>query len=224
MLIICDYRLPEEIKNNLRKRGEVVDFRTEGIVYEAISGHPDIFFHKAGNVIVHAPNVPSKYLKIIDSNNVNLISGEKPLGKEYPNTIYYNAVADKNKLYCNSKFIDSVVVNAHKGKEVVHLNQGYAACNLVIGNKSVLTSDKGIYKQTSGFYLSPAEIVLQGVENGFIGGCCTIFQDEIFLNGSLDCFSESIVIEEFAYENNLRITELYHGPLMDGGGLLILDE
>ena len=65
MLIICDSKLPEDLKTNLRKRGEVMEFKTRGIVYDSISGHPDIFFHRAGKAVIYAPNTPSKYLEIL---------------------------------------------------------------------------------------------------------------------------------------------------------------
>lgn len=223
MLIICDYRLPVELKSNLKAFGEVIDFRTKGIVYEAISGHPDIFFHKAGNTIVYAPNTPQFYIELLKSTNSPLVSGVKPLGMAYPKTVYYNAVAIHNHLYCHAAHIDSAVIAAHSQKEVFHLNQGYVACNMVVGSKTLLTSDKGISKALDGQYLPPSNIRLKGVSHGFIGGSCHVFQDKLLLFGSLNYISESAVIEGFARDNSLQIVELYAGPLVDGGGLLMVN-
>jgi len=222
MLIICDSRLPEDLKANLRKRGEVLEFKTQGIVYDSISGHPDIFFHRVGKAVIYAPNTPSKYLEILNSLDIKLIRGEKFLKINYPDTVYYNAVADKKRLFCHSKFVDSTLIKAHAGKEIFHLNQGYAACNMVVGSQSILTSDKGIHKLIKGYYINPVEIQLLGFDYGFIGGSCTIYQNMLLLNGSLDYISDSAVIESFAKENYLTIVELYEGPLVDGGGLLFL--
>lgn len=202
------------------KFGEVVNFKTDNIVYDAISGHPDIFFHKVDNTIIFAPNTPQRYIEILKTTSLTLIKGEKALGFRYPETIFYNAVASQKKLYCHSKFIDKSLINAHASKEIVHLNQGYAACNMVVGPQLILASDKGICNITEAQYFNPSEIQLEGVKNGFIGGSCVVFMDKLLLFGSMKHISQSSIIEMFAKENKLNIIELYSGPLVDGGGLL----
>jgi len=43
MLIIIDYRSPKESKEKLKKIGDVVEFSSSHVTYNAISGHPDVF-------------------------------------------------------------------------------------------------------------------------------------------------------------------------------------
>ena len=222
VLIICDGRLPAELKANLRKYGDVLSFATKGIVYDAISGHPDIFFHRSGKKVVCAPCTPPAYLDALARVGAELIKGESRLGDKYPQTVYYNAVAGEKYLYCNSQYVDSRVVGLHAGKEIFHLNQGYVACNMVVGGNTVLTSDAGIAKALNAAFFDPAEIILKGVNHGFIGGSCFVTDDMLLLNGSLRFVSQRDKILKFAEENNLKIIELYNGPLIDGGGLLVI--
>ncbi len=222
MLIFVDKRLPAALKKSLNRFGETVDFFTEGIVYEAVSGHPDIFFHKSDDKIIYAPNTPVRYLKLLQQSELNLICGEKPLGEKYPHTVLYNALADDEKFYCNESHIDSSIKELHAGKTLVNLKQGYVACNMILGRNSVLSSDKGICKITGAAYFNPGKILLAGVKHGFIGGSCSIFKDKLLVNGSLKHSGDPAVLEKFAEDNELEIIELYDGPLIDGGGLLLL--
>jgi hypothetical protein len=51
MLIIADARLPERVLKNLERYGEVLPFASQGIVYDSISGHPDIFLCQTPNAL-----------------------------------------------------------------------------------------------------------------------------------------------------------------------------
>jgi len=108
----------------------------------------------------------------------------------------------------------------HNRKRVVHFNQGYSACNIVVGKKSMLTSDLGICKKTNSQYFNPKDIILEGANNGFIGGCCSVFDDKLFIIGALKFVRESQIIIDFASTNELEIIELYQGKLIDGGGII----
>jgi hypothetical protein len=174
MLIIVDKRMPDEAKQNLKKYGELIEFASSGITYEAISGHPDIFFCKTPSGIIAAPNTPREYLEIFTDNRITFKLGNLPVGKSYPETAHYNAVVTNSYLIHNLLFTDPVikalccqedpltfnpacrneilplkVVDClHSGRlEPLSLSQGYSRCNLLeIREDQFITSDKGIEK------------------------------------------------------------------------------
>lgn len=223
MYILGDWRLPEEAKKSLKKFGLFVDFKTENITYDAISGHADIFFHKSGDVLVIAPNLPEAYKNFLQKTKLNIVEGTKPVGEKYPQSAHYNATYDDKKIYCNTKIVDNSILNIHAGKETIHFNQGYIACNMVIGKNTILSSDISVSQVLDCEYFKPSEILLPGMNNGFIGGTITIYKEWLLLNGSLNFSSSRQRIESFAQDNGLEIIELYYGPLFDSGGLLIIE-
>ncbi|MCF8386230.1 MAG: hypothetical protein K9G47_00005, partial [Bacteroidales bacterium] len=66
------------------------------------------------------------------------------------------------------------------------------------------------------------EIILPGQKHGFLGGCCGVWKDSLFIIGNLDHFSEGEKIRKFVSEAGFRIIELYDGPLFDGGNVLFV--
>jgi hypothetical protein len=62
MLIIVDHKISQRAKEKLSQYGDLVELRTEGITYPAISGHPDIFFCQSADKLIVAPNLPEEYL------------------------------------------------------------------------------------------------------------------------------------------------------------------
>ncbi len=56
-MIIVDKKLDIKMKDKLQEMDEVYQLETCGITYEAISGHPDIFFCKTDKGLISAPNL-----------------------------------------------------------------------------------------------------------------------------------------------------------------------
>ena len=222
MLIICDKRIPARAQETLKSHGRVIPFMTRGLVYDAIAGHPDIFFHAAPAGLIYAPNTPAAFIDILRKENIPLIKGRRPAGPGYPSTAAYNATATANRLIGNIPLLDESLTEAYSGKEKVTVNQGYTACNLLTGPVSMLTSDRGIAKTLGCRYISPEGILLPGFRHGFIGGCCGITEQKLFFTGSLRHYASGHVLRHFATENQLEIVELYDGPPVDGGGILFL--
>ncbi len=225
MLIIGDARLPAKAIENLSAFGTFVPFATRDITYEAVSGHPDLFFCQQEQQVIVAPNTPKQYLTTLQNHNISFIQGRLYVGKKYPQTSRYNAVVTDNILVHNTIYTDTSLKEIFSKKEFIPVNQGYTRCNLLVLNNSLfITSDNGIYNQLQKrhldvHYFSPEGILLPGFEHGFLGGCLGIFENRIFVTGSLSRFPEgkklSILLESRHYE----IVELYDGPLFDGGGL-----
>ncbi|MBN2745598.1 MAG: hypothetical protein JXR34_02645 [Bacteroidales bacterium] len=222
MLIIGDGRLPAEIRQELQGMGEFFGLSSSGVVYPAISGHPDIFLHKTADKLIVAPNSAKELIDKFIEKQIPFVFGEKELGISYPETAFYNATYAEEVLFCNQKLVDVSILEAHAGKKIQHFNQGYVSCNLVVGGESLLTSDRGIEKSVRAYFFPPTEIRLEGVKHGFIGGACSIWQESLLINGSLKKTRHADILLRFAEENHLIIKELYDGSLIDGGGLIFL--
>ena len=116
-------------------------------------------------------------------------------------------------------------------KDLIKINvkQGFTRCSILpFKNNSFITSDEGICKTLNEYkfdylYVNPSDIVLHGHKNGFFGGCCGVYENKIFIIGSLKYFLEGEKVKDFINKNGGEIIELYDGPLFDGGSILFID-
>lgn len=228
MLIIVDQKIPQQAKNELKKLGKVIELSTKGITYEAISGHPDIFFSKLDNQLVLAPNLPQKYIKLLDDNEVNYLVGEEAVGEKYPTSSKYNVVCNEHYLIHNFRNTDSIITRYAEDLDLIHVDQGYTRCNLLsIGNGSYISSDKGISKvlnryKLECFTVDPSNIKLAGFKHGFFGGCCGLKEDKLYVLGSLNHLNDADKLRSYLKSKSIEVVELYEGPLFDGGSILFL--
>ena len=228
MRIIGDARLPAPAIEKLSAFGTFVPFATRGITYDAVCGHPDLFFCQFQQLLVVAPNLPESYFSLLKKWGQLYKKGDLPVGKAYPQTARYNAVVTDKFLIYNAKYADIALREAFVKKEFIHVNQGYTRCNLLaLSNDLFITSDKGIFKQLQKrkldvHYFSPRGILLPGFEHGFLGGCLGVHENRIFVTGSLSRFPEGQKLTALLRNRNYEIVELYDGPLVDGGSLFFL--
>jgi hypothetical protein len=229
MLIIIDRKIPEAAKKHLQTLGELLEISTDGITYDAISGHPDIFFCQSSTHLITAPNLPGDYQEFLLIKGIGFISGRNSITPAYPGTACYNAVWSEDVFIHNLKLTDPVILEQAGGCEKIHVSQGYCRCNLIaLRNRSFITSDEGIHKVLAGkgfrvLYTDPAGIQLPGLPNGFIGGTCGITGNRVHFLGSLDHFKQGKDMGEFLRGLGYDIIELYPGPLFDGGGILFVN-
>ncbi|HSG68557.1 MAG TPA: hypothetical protein VK994_07620 [Bacteroidales bacterium] len=229
MLIIVDKKIPAKAKENLAGRGKIIELETEGITYEAISGHPDIFFHQATTKLIIAPNLPEAFIGEIIKAGISFIMGEQPVGEKYPSSSAYNAVSTSNLLIHNFRNTDSSITRALEDADLIHVDQGYTRCNLLaLNNDRFITSDQGIARVLERFgkdclFVDPRGIILEGYDHGFFGGCCGMLGKEIYFLGSLKNFPEGEKVTEYAAKAGFGIIELCDGPLFDGGSILFIN-
>jgi hypothetical protein len=228
MWIIIDKKMPSLAKQNLSKFGNLIELQTNNITYSAISGHPDIFFCNFDSCLFAAPNLPREYFNFFEKNSISFRSGKKMVESNYPGSARYNAVVTDDFLIHNIHVTD-VVIKENVGNRLwVNVNQGYARCNLLaLPGKRFITSDRGIERklldqQAHVLYVNPEGIVLEGFANGFFGGCCGIFQDTVFICGSLQYYREGEKVKKMINSCGLQIIELYDGPLTDTGSIVFV--
>ncbi|MEE4256488.1 MAG: hypothetical protein V2I47_05585 [Bacteroidales bacterium] len=228
MLILIDKKIPKQAKEELAKYGELLELESKGITYDAISGHPDIFFHQTPDKLIAAPNTPEKYLSALRSKGIEVLVGEQPVGEKYPASSAYNAVSVNNLLIHNFRNTDSVITSALEDADLIHVDQGYTRCNiLALDDQHFITSDEKVKRVLDRFqkdclYVSPEGIILPGYKHGFFGGCCGLQDKKVFIIGSLKHFGEGESVKGYLLSNGFETIELYHGQLFDGGSILFI--
>lgn len=230
MQIIIDRKMPEQAKETLASFGEIIDLATSGITYEAISGHPDIFFFMSSSLLIASPNLPAEYFRTLDEKKVRYIKGDSPVGVKYPETARYNASGSQSYLIHRLDITEKRILDYSGEKQTIHVNQGYCRCSLLpLKTDSFITSDVGIYKKLKEtglevLHVSSESVVLPGLKHGFIGGACGVMDNTVFLCGSLSYHPQGGEIRSFLNKNGYKILELYDGPLFDAGSILFLEE
>lgn len=228
MLIIADKKMPAEAKKRLREVGNLMELETRGITYDAISGHPDIFFTQAGNRLIAAPNLPVHYQKKLTEGGVAFLKGEKAVGASYPETAIYNAVVSDNLLVHNLTITDAAVRLAAGQRQQIQVNQGYTRCNLIfIAPGMAITSDRKIYDHliktgVQMLFFDPSRIRLPGFANGFVGGACGKLNKTLFIAGNLSHHADGDKLKQFCAGAGVAVAELCDEPLYDGGGIFFI--
>jgi hypothetical protein len=226
MLILHNFNLPSEARIALGLYGDTADFSAKGLVYDAVSGHPDLFFVQIGNKMMVPANVPQYYVKLFNERQISYMYGGSEVGFHYPESARYNAVITEKYFIHNLKISDNKLLEEASGHEKIHVNQGYTRCNLLaLGETHFLTSDRGIYKtlqrkSLNVMLVESADIVLPGFKHGFFGGTCGVWQKNVFICGNLNLNKQGDVIRQFISNAGYSCIELYDGPLFDGGSII----
>ncbi|MGB4654026.1 MAG: DUF6873 family GME fold protein [Bacteroidales bacterium] len=230
MLIIVSKNISKSAYQVLSKYGTVIPFETQGVVYPAISDHPDIFFCNTPQGLVVAPNTPQSYIDILKENGVNFIFGSKILKNSYPNTAHYNVIITSQVILHNFNITDDVILNIAEshGLTKIHVNQGYARCTTVaLNNNTWITSDEGMYKTLLNYgykalLVNPECIKLSSFPNGFFGGICGICNNMLFTNGKLNYFSNHNKIINFIKNSGVELVELGNYQPIDIGSIIFV--
>jgi|WetSurMetagenome_2_1015567.scaffolds.fasta_scaffold196365_2 hypothetical protein len=235
MLIIIDKKIPAAAKEKLSAYGSLIELETEGIVYPAISGHPDIFFCKTPELLIVHPDLHEIILQQLNKQEVKYITGNSissikhPASSiQHPASVHYNAAVSNKYLIHRLEYTDAVILQHCHTLKKIPVKQGYTRCNLLLLKEDhYITSDAGIHRNLQrsgleGIFVSPEGVLLPGFPNGFTGGAMGLLNDTVFITGSLDHYKEGEVVRKYLEGLDYRIVELYDGPLFDGGGILFL--
>lgn len=227
MYILLDSRAPDQARKKLSSVGNVIDFETRGICYDAISGHPDIFLFQHPGGYVVAPNMPDRYKEIFVEQSLPFTEGSVSVGKSYPQTAHYNALYTSEGILHNNNISAPEVKSTSSG--FIHCQQGYIRCTTIQIGSTFFTSDKGIErtllaKSLKVFFVDPQNIVLQGFKNGFFGGCCGIWEKNVYFCGTLKGYHFSKSLLSAIESEGFTIIELYNGPLVDVGGIFFINQ
>lgn len=203
--------------------------------------HADMRFCKIEDgVLVCSPaDHDSEFSRSLQSAGVHVIPGLTEIRGAYPNNIAYNVLRAGGISFHNTKHTDPRLKELleNDGRALYHIKQGYAGCSsIAVSVKDgtlIISSDKGIISAVSkinipGTHSAPClfaeyftdtdNIILDGYDHGFIGGCCG-FDEGL---GLLVCGKINGQLSELSERYGFNIISLYDGPLTDIGGILVM--
>lgn len=223
-----DYRISEEELFNLKKYNiNVIKVPKCNKVYNGINGHPDILLHICDKTILVHLDMDLSFIENLRVLDYNVIFSNKSLGYKYPENIILNGLSFKNYFIHNLKFTDKNLMDLVKDKILINVKQGYTKCSCaVLPDNSIITSDKGIYKtlikvNAEVLLIPPGDILLPGLDYGFIGGCCgAIDEKRVAFFGDLSFYKYGNEVLRFLESRGLEPIYLRTGKLIDRGSLL----
>lgn len=200
-------------------------------VYDAINGHPDIQLNilDSKQIIVHK-NISPKIIDKLKNLNIKIVYSENILTSKYPWDIMLNAVNLDNLFLHNLKYTDKNLLKLVNHKTLINTKQGYTKCSTaIVSNNALITSDKSIVNSLKNYsmdllYVPYGDIVLPGLDHGFIGGCCGLVSpNKMAFFGDLNCYTQGTKVIKFLEKHNVEPVYLRKGKLIDRGSLMCID-
>jgi hypothetical protein len=229
--VLVDYRIEDVELINLQKLGfQVAAVPPSDILYEAVCGHPDMLLHivDSSTIIVHR-EMTLDFIVRLKNLNVNVVVSQNSLQRSYPNNIILNAVSLDNLFIHNVKYTDAELLYFVKNKKIKNVKQGYTKCSTaVVSSNALMTSDKGIAKCAQAeaidvLLLPPGDILLPGLDYGFIGGCCGLLEDGLLaFYGDLGHYAYGKEIFDYLKKHKVEPLFLRNGKLIDRGSLITI--
>ncbi len=227
MPFIVDRAIRQTIIDALYNMGEKVYFSYNcESVYKPVNTHPDIQIHFVSDDTAFVPPELYGYYKAILPQNIKLHKGNKNLKSTYPFDIAYNISRIGEKVFLNMNYADEKIVKYYKnsGFQLIHINQGYAKCNICSNGEAAVTEDEGIYSVfvkngVKALKIPTGSVKLSGFPYGFIGGASGCKNTKMLFCGKM----ENREIIEFFKRDNTECVSLDNGNLTDYGSLICFE-
>ncbi|WBW49229.1 hypothetical protein O6R05_04250 [Peptoniphilus equinus] len=211
------------LKASLKDMDTVVLTPRLSQVYAGINGHADLLVHKLDDSTLAVAAECTDFFKNLGLHyNVMPIEG---IASPYPGHVQLNIAVFGKWVIHNMKVTPEPVraFYERQGYHFIHVAQGYTKCNLVVGRRSLITSDVGIYrtlKDIAPILLVESEhVALKGFNYGFLGGASGLINDTLVFAGSLERHPSYARIVKFLDRQGESWTQL-QGPLVDVGTLI----
>jgi hypothetical protein len=227
--VIIDSRY-ENICSYFEKKGCcVIKSIKNPFTYEATSYHPDmqIFIDKYEKIAVIPEYAFEYYREKLFEFDYQCIKGKNPAGSRYPYNISYNGVVTDKYFIHNIKHTEDEIMKhiMKHNKIIINTKQGYTKCSTFTGSGLFITDDADIYKKLvklgeKTLLTEKGDIVLDGMDYGFIGGATGYDDGRVFITGKLAEHKNSREIINFL-ENRI-IEEVGDGPIIDVGTIIMV--
>lgn len=224
-----DSRIELEELNELKKRKiHLIYCPKAKNLYEAISCHPDIQLHiiDKNTIIVHR-DFPENLICDLKNLNINVFRSSEYVQKNYPYDIILNALNLNDYFIHKLNCTDKNLLNLVKSKKLINTNQGYTKCSAaIVSDNAIITSDISIKNALSStnidvLLLPPGDILLPGLDYGFIGGTCGLIdKSTLAFFGDLSYYKYGKEVLSFLKKHNVNPLYLRKGPLIDRGSIL----
>ena len=192
-----------------------------------VDTHADMLFFSYNNYILTHREYYKETKDIFDrlslERDIKLILSDDDIEAEYPRDIVFNAIMLGGKLYSNTPYTSTAILELCK--DTVKVAQGYAACStLALSDKCVITADRSLAREykKNGIevnLISSGSISLPPYDCGFIGGATGVDGNTVYFCGDIDTHKDSNVIKAAIEQNGMKYTSLSDEPLSDVGGI-----
>jgi hypothetical protein len=237
---IVDERLPKNMEEELSARGfEIIRLPPAKKLSAPVASHTDMLLFHGNKALIGSEEyfrenegLEAKLKSALP--DYRIIKTDDVFSAEYPYDTVFNARKMGKFIIAREKSISNGIKTYAKneGLEIISVNQGYSAClTLPIGDKLVYTSDKGIAGKVENFGIKAkiipeyACISLPPYKNGFIGGCCGVYGNDIYFIGNaeaLPCYGE-LKSDADALGYNIISLEPSGDLLLDLGGIIFAE-
>lgn len=216
--------------------GDVILVPKLAKTYDSISHHADIQLTVINNECF-IDSMSWDNIKNLDTNR-SLISRltpniiESKLGNRYPLSVPFNGKFLDNTWIHHLDYTDVNILKYIKslGYQLIHTKQGYTGCSLVLlPDKKGITADKGLAKELAEYgydllLITEGDIILEGMDYGFIGGCCGYHNHHLYVNGDLETHRDGSKIKRYLTKHHIDIIEVKGSPLIDIGSIIFMEE
>ena len=216
----------------LRERGiAVIESEPCNLLPEPVSRHADLICRHIGSDKVITAD--RRLADALTAMGFDVRITESEPGNKYPFDCLLNCLIIGRCAFCRVDSVDAELKRmlAEDGIKLVNVRQGYTRCSTaVVDERSLITADRGIAAALIGegfdvLVISPGDIILEGYDTGFIGGCCgKISADRMLFRGDVSTHPDGHAILEFLAERGVSAECIGQGKLIDFGGFVPLCE
>lgn len=227
--VIASSLLPKSIVNKLLQEYSInciVGFKNP-LINNETAFHPDMMFYKLKTDKLLTATCINK-IHILDTI-CNFEYSERQPKDGYPDDCIFNCFYTNKYLICGKSVAVEIERDAlEAGLEVIKVNQGYCACSTIkLSDEAFISSDSGIVKalQITGHDVLSVEnngVLLNGYNNGFIGGCALSYEDKVLFTGNIENHKDYKDIKAFADNHGKTVISLAETVLYDYGGFIML--
>lgn len=220
------------VRDALERRGaEVITVASSRLLPAPVANHADMLCcHAAYNAVVTSD---ADLAYILSKRGVDCRPTKNPPGSVYPSDCALNCLLIGNHAIGRGDILapELSALLDETGTALLGVRQGYARCSVAaVDERSVITADRGIAAAMTGagfdvLLILPGEIILEGYDTGFIGGCCgKLSADRMLFCGNPLLHPDGKRILAFLEERGISAEFTHEGELTDFGGFITLFE
>lgn len=227
--VFVSSKISEEEENNLIKLNiNLIKVPVCSSLSAPVSDHTDMLLNiiDKNNIIVHK-NMDKFFTLFLSKLGYNIHYSDKILKKEYPEDVILNGLNLQDIFIHRLKSTDPKLLSLIKGKKLINTRQGYSKCSTaVLSDNAFITCDDNMEKALLSegkrvLKIPYGDIILDGYDYGFIGGCCGLIKDGVLaFYGDLSFYKYGNEILNFLKENKIEAVYLRKGQLIDRGSIL----
>ncbi len=227
--------LSPKLQQVLHTIGHVIVIPELEKTYESISSHADIQVAILNDKLFIDQDSWDNLYK--NNSNRLVLNGLKAtiittkLGNRYPLSVPFNGKFLDDTWIHHLEYTDKTILEFIEKQNIqcIHTNQGYTGCSLVLlPKKKGITADVGLANslKLKGYdilTIQEGHIQLEGMSHGFIGGCCGVWNNVVYINGDLLTHPDGQQMYDFITESKLKIEDVKNQPLTDIGSILFYE-